>query len=454
MAKKSRRKVGAKERLEQTVEERPARKAKCEEKAQTAEPAVIVLPSITSISDPALVVAEQRVHIPDWVLGANDEIAMTLGQLFQESPGLRAVEELLVQAKRGLTRDSLWLFRDTAAGIFEHSEFSAKALLDGRRSSFGRVDKAWTKLLDSPQDASALLLGGDQELRDVFESHNWRVEQVTPDSPEFDVLLTSARRQDRPRSLTGAAGRCPEFDTVYVDNVFATLWGLPGQGEADEDVPHFSPPLGPFLPAPRTDVAEGNLQRFREMLYVAIVHLRDSGALIVRWQGLPYHPALMFVTAQLRIAFKAVSLLIAEEAKGFVLHVLATGHQKGQADDFNSGSSRLRYFLAGSQRSLGCDDALCWSLPQKMLRAEYKVGKENYELLWKQLHLHARHTLKDAFASQKARLKKEKSMTRSTSRKRAGMGDTLRDFWRREAKAKQDGKQDTQSETLKLPAVA
>lgn len=380
-------------------------------------------------------------HIPDWVLGAHDEVSMAVAELCGESPALREWNKLLDKAGRKLQNDGLWMFRDAVVDSLSITQFSAKALLVGKTSTFAQTDKSWGKFWAAAKENScrALFLGSlpSKNMCDIFESHSWPATHYAGGSDEFQQCLRFAERSGKP------ASDHPWFNLVYINNVFDTLWGCDGQGWVMEArTAHYSPPLGPHVSAPRTFVAESNLKKFRDVLCVALALLQTGGALIIRWHGLPYHPTLMFLMAHLRLAFRRLHLVASESAKGYVLHILAMEHDRGKAEDYDSGHAQLCYFLGGSCRSLGYDDVLCWSLTHRMLMKEYALGQDEYEKTWALLTTLASGRFGDYLAT-----KSEDEWSDHESVKLSGPGDTLRNFMRRSnTKFKVDG-------SLKLPAI-
>eukprot|EP00930_Biecheleria_cincta_P043414 TRINITY_DN29813_c0_g1_i1.p1 TRINITY_DN29813_c0_g1~~TRINITY_DN29813_c0_g1_i1.p1 ORF type:complete len:465 (+),score=38.26 TRINITY_DN29813_c0_g1_i1:43-1437(+) len=381
-------------------------------------------------------------HIPDWVLGAQDEVSMAFAELSDESPALREFSKLLDRAGRKLQNDGLWMFRDAIVDSLSITEFSTKALLVGKASRFGQTEISWMKFWATAKETCcrALFLGSlppSQGMCGVFESHSWLTTHSALGTNAFRELLHSA---DGP---VDSVSDHPRFNLVYINDIFETLWGCDGQGSLMEaGTAHYSPPLGPHASAPRPFIAESNLKRLRDVLYVALACLQTGGALIMRWSGLPYHPTLIFLMSHLRASFRRLHLVSSEDAGAYVLHILAMEHDRGNPEDYNSGHAKLCYFLRGSRRSLGCDDVLCWCLPQRMMMAEHGLGRDGYEKAWGHLATLALGRFEEYLPKQS-----EDQWSEHDSVKLPGKGDTLRHFLRRSAtKFSIDG-------SVKLPTI-
>jgi len=138
---------------------------------------------------------------------------------------------------------------------------------------------------------------------------------------------------------------------------------------------------GSQLPCPlgvtRTTHVRRRLRAIRNSLVVALHRLADKGTLVICWPGLPWHPVLMYVVASLRGLFQRTHLLIQEStALTFEMYILCANFNREASESGSLGGdgSLFKSFMDSSYRRNGVDDVLLWTLTDKALWTEARVG--------------------------------------------------------------------------------
>jgi len=133
------------------------------------------------------------------------------------------------------------------------------------------------------------------------------------------------------------------------------------------------------------------LRVIRNILGVALQRLSAGGTLVVTWHGLPHHPVLMFITAQLRPVFLRVHVLVQEGTKTWEVYILAASFKRAEAEEtaMKGGTGFMfRNFIKSAYRDPDLDDCLLWTLPRLGLLEEYRLGggertiAKGYNDLW------------------------------------------------------------------------
>jgi len=116
------------------------------------------------------------------------------------------------------------------------------------------------------------------------------------------------------------------------------------------------------------------LRVLRNTLCVCLSRLAAGGSLVLTWHGLPHHPVLMFIAAQLRPVFLRLHLLCPEHAKTFEVYLLAVNFKKAEAEETTtkSGGFMFRKFTRSAYRCADLDDVLMWTLPREVLIEEMR----------------------------------------------------------------------------------
>jgi hypothetical protein len=119
------------------------------------------------------------------------------------------------------------------------------------------------------------------------------------------------------------------------------------------------------------------LRMFRNVISVALQRLANQGSLAITWHGIPNHPALLFITSQLRPVFLRVHVIVPDGTKTWETWILAAGFKRQEAEEVASkGSSGFMFknFMDNAYRCSDLDDCLLWTLHRQALTDEYRLG--------------------------------------------------------------------------------
>merc|ERR1719506_1835516 len=119
------------------------------------------------------------------------------------------------------------------------------------------------------------------------------------------------------------------------------------------------------------------LRMMRNMISVALQRLSNQGSLVITWHGVPHHPALMFITAQLRPVFLRVHVLVPDGTRSWETWILAASFKRQEAEEVASkggGGFMFKNFIDNAYRCADLDDCLLWTLPVQGLLEEYRLG--------------------------------------------------------------------------------
>jgi hypothetical protein len=133
------------------------------------------------------------------------------------------------------------------------------------------------------------------------------------------------------------------------------------------------------------------LRIMRNVISVALQRLSNQGSLVITWHGIPNHPALMFLTSQLRPVFLRVHVLVPEGTRSWETWILASSFKRQEAEEVASkggGGFMFKNFIDNAYRCADLDDCLLWTLPMAGLLDEYRLGggdrsvAKGYNELW------------------------------------------------------------------------
>jgi len=153
----------------------------------------------------------------------------------------------------------------------------------------------------------------------------------------------------------------------------------------------------------RKDV-RNRLRIMRNMVSVALQRLENQGTLVICWHGIPHHPALLFLTAQLRPVFLRVHVLVPEGTKSWETWIMAASFKRSDAEEVASkggGGFMFKNFINNAYRCSDLDDALLWTLTAESLFEEYRLGggertiAKGYNELWSAYAAKYRELAKD-----------------------------------------------------------
>jgi len=78
------------------------------------------------------------------------------------------------------------------------------------------------------------------------------------------------------------------------------------------------------------------LRMLRNTISVALQRLSNQGSLVITWHGVPHHPALLFITSQLRPVFLRVHVLVPEGTRSWETWILAASFKRSEAEEVAS----------------------------------------------------------------------------------------------------------------------
>jgi len=141
----------------------------------------------------------------------------------------------------------------------------------------------------------------------------------------------------------------------------------------------------------RTQNIRKRLRCIRNSLAIGLQRLGDKGTLVVCWPGLPFHPVFLFVVNNLRSLFKKVNLVTSDTSGSFEYYILCSNFLREQSENatLGSGGSAMKSFMTGTHRANGVDDVLLWTLTEKSVLTEARIGAggggkitQSYDDLW------------------------------------------------------------------------
>jgi len=340
------------------------------------------------------------VGIPDWALGAHQQVADIAEQLEADSAGLPELRRVYGIAAQMLEGQDWERFLEALANRTHGDDKGVHSVLD---SLFARAESSWPAVLKKPTKQTkiacrALFLGDppSKQLCEIFQFHRWKgVFAGRGDLPtnngwcEVTNIGAMPENAGRPLTATWVAAdldeetSSSEFQFIYINSMFQSNATKTLKNES------FLPLIGVGLPPIRKVHYGARLREFREHLYTAIQKLADGGTLCMAWSGPPCHPVLFFIAAQLRSSFKRVRLVTPTDSTSLEIYILAIQFQRtakcGKDGEEKEGAYAVfQHFLGTSQRSSGCDDVLAWCPTRASLIDEWKKGKADYENVFHQ----------------------------------------------------------------------
>merc|ERR1719253_83195 len=78
------------------------------------------------------------------------------------------------------------------------------------------------------------------------------------------------------------------------------------------------------------------LRMLRNTISVALQRLSNQGSLVSTWHGVPHHPALLFITSQLRPVFLRVHVMVPEGTRSWETWILAASFKRQEAEEVAS----------------------------------------------------------------------------------------------------------------------
>lgn len=264
--------------------------------------------------------------VPDWALGAHEQVAELATHLEISSKALVQLRRAYGVAFKMLHSEDWNRFLEAPTVRVHgddkatHSTPSWTSLLQGGKNSTMRKGGN-VKAQQLVSKAQVLFLGDPPtgQLCKIFQSNGWKgLSAACGDVPiNSDTWCEITNAAGKPADLCrwcdvteGIATWCenPEvpptatfksqiphsdFHLIYINSMFQ---GIPAKNLGNE---HVLPLIGK-VPVPiRKDRYRARLREFREHLYIALQRLADGGALCLAWSGSPYHPVLFFIMSHL-----------------------------------------------------------------------------------------------------------------------------------------------------------
>lgn len=361
----------------------------------------------------------------DYVFNAPALVEDLVTQLQDECDGLRQILEVLEDASVTLKDESRWT--RLAEINFERVHRNDNVVFTTWLTTF---EVTWKQTMTAPQKGKQcvfLHVGTEtpsRRLMLVLNKLGWYGVSIAPELPEtgFEdsvtgiVLDPSDEANEDAFTAIGELGHPYRGGLVPKPNYFGLAFcnfvytvqelrdEMFGPGVDDRKMGTAVGPQDPssygLIGVSRSEGVAKRLRTIRTVLATALARLANKGTLIITWPGLPFHPAMLFITSYLRGLFERVHVNMQDGVQTFECYIIcaefrrdppapeagAKAASKAKAPD---NTFALRSFVNSAFRRNGLDDVLMWTLTENDLIREATYGMsgispaKGYDDMWK-----------------------------------------------------------------------